>query len=410
MTLGLLSSRVAALSLGGALASGALAGCEDTGSSVPTVGELGEVVERLRLSRVLGGLSDLTFAAALPGTDTLLLLEQQGRIRSVENGALVDEPFLDLRDRVEAGGERGLLGLAFHPRFSENGLFYVHYSARAVSGTEIGNGDTVVSEFSRNGQGNTADPASERRVLTVDQPYGNHNGGMLAFSPLDGFLYIGMGDGGSARDPQGHGQNLGSLLGKMLRIDVDGRDAGEYGIPSGNMTGAGVRPEIWSYGLRNPWRYSFDDNGDLYIADVGQGDREEIDYEPAGEGGRNYGWNIMEGARCHEPMSGCNQDGLTLPVIEYGRDSGRSITGGYVYRGQAIPELRGVYLYADFATGLISALRLENGALVGSRDISSSINPDGVNNFTSFGVDAQGELYLLTGGGDGGALYRIEAR
>ena len=398
--------RFATLSLCSVLVAGALASCEDAGSSVPTVGELGEVVDRLRLNRVLQGLDAPTFAAALPGTDTLLVLEQAGRIRSVQNGELQAEPFLDIRDRVSAGGERGLLGLAFHPRFADNVLFYVHYSARTVDGTDIDNGDTVVSEFSVGAQG-TADPSSERRVLTVDQPYANHNGGMLAFSPRDGYLYIGLGDGGSARDPQGNGQNLDTLLGKMLRIDVDARDAGEYGIPSGNMTGSGVRPEIWSYGLRNPWRYSFDDNGDLYIADVGQGDLEEVDYEPAGEGGRNYGWKIMEGTSCHDPESGCNQDGITLPVVEYGRGSGRSITGGYVYRGQAIPELQGVYLYADYASGLISALRIENGALVGSKDITSSINPDDISGFTSFGVDAQGELYLLA---SNGGLYRIEAR
>jgi glucose/arabinose dehydrogenase len=267
----------------------------------------------------------------------------------------------------------------------------------------------VVAEFQRNGQENTADPASERRLLSVSQPFPNHNGGMIAFSPRDGFLYIGMGDGGSGGDPQGNGQNLDTLLGKMLRIDVDGRGAGEYGIPAGNMTGAGVRPEIWSYGLRNPWRFSFDSNGDLYIADVGQGDIEEVNYEPAGAGGRNYGWNTMEGSECFEPLEDCDRDGITLPVAEYDHDAGNSITGGFVYRGQAIPELRGVYFYADYTSGLIGALRIEDGALVGAKDITSSINPDGVSRITTFGVDAQGEVYLLTGGGNGG-LYRIEAR
>jgi glucose/arabinose dehydrogenase len=193
----------------------------------------------------------------------------------------------------------------------------------------------------------------------------------------------------------------------MLRIDVDGRDQGQYGIPTGNKTGSGVRPEIWSYGLRNPWRYSFDDNGDLYIADVGQGDVEEVDYEPAGEGGRNYGWNSMEGSSCFPANSDCDREGLTLPVVEYTHASGNSITGGYVYRGQAIPELRGVYLYADYQSGLIGSLRIEDGTLVGAQDITATINPDGVSGITSFGVDAQGEMYLLTGGGE---LYRIDPR
>ncbi len=409
MMLGFLARRVTTLGLYGLLAASAFSGCDDSGSDVPTVGELPEVVDRLRFTLILDGLQNPTFAAPLPGTDTLLVLEQPGRIRRVEAGQLLDEPFLDLRDRITAGGERGLLGLAFHPRFAENGRFYVHYSARALEGAAIGNGDTVVSEFAVAAEGNAGDPASERRVLTVDQPFANHNGGMLAFSPRDGFLYIGLGDGGSGGDPDANGQNLSSLLGKMLRIDVDARDQGEYGIPDGNMTGDRVRPEIWSFGLRNPWRYSFDENGDLYIADVGQGDVEEIDYEPAGEGGRNYGWKIMEGSRCFEPSSGCDATGITLPIVEYGRGAGRSITGGYVYRGQAIPELRGIYLYADYATGLIGALRVENGALAGSKDITSSINPDQLRNFTSFGLDAQGELYVLRGSGNG-ALYRIEAR
>ncbi|MEY4549944.1 MAG: hypothetical protein RL685_6139 [Pseudomonadota bacterium] len=408
MTLGLISLRISALSLCGVLVTGAFTACTDSGSSsVPNVGELGDVVDQLRLTRVLDGLAGPTFAAALPGTDTLLVLEQAGLIRRVEAGVLVTEPFLDIRDRVTAGGERGLLGLAFHPQFTENGRFYVHYSSRVAAGTDITAGDGVISEFVRSGQGATADAASERRVLVVEQPRANHNGGMLAFSPQDGFLYIGLGDGGGGGDPDANGQDMNAILGKMLRIDVDGREQGEYGIPAGNMTGNGVRPEIWSYGLRNPWRYSFDDNGDLYIADVGQGSLEEIDYEPAGAGGRNYGWNTMEGTSCYPDGADCERDGLTLPVVEYGRSSGRSITGGYVYRGQAIPDLRGVYLYADYASGLIGALRIEDQALVGSREITATINPDGVSDFTSFGVDSQGEMYLLT---SGGALYRIDPR
>ena len=382
--------------------------CSDSGSSpAPPLGEVGSIVLGLQLTRVAQGLDRPTFVTALPGTDSLLVLEQGGRVRWLENGQLRAEPFLDLSSRVlSSGGEQGLLGLAFHPRFSENGRFYLHYSS--VIGSGIRSGDGVVSEFTRRGAAATVDPASERRVLSVAQPYSNHNGGMLAFSPSNGYLYIGLGDGGSGGDPQGNGQNTGVWLGKMLRIDVDARDQGEYGIPEGNLIGNGVRPEIWSIGLRNPWRYSFDpDNGDLYIGDVGQNAVEEVDYEPSGSGGRNYGWNTMEGSRCYEPNSGCDQAGITLPVVEYSHDSGCSITGGYVYRGRAIPELRGVYFYADYCTGLIGTLRMENGALAGARDITASINPDGVQDFTSFGVDADGELYLAT---RSGSLYRIEAK
>ncbi|MEO8182183.1 MAG: PQQ-dependent sugar dehydrogenase [Deltaproteobacteria bacterium] len=383
--------------------------CSDSGTSFPTpsLGEVGSIVLKLELTRVTQGLDRPTFVTALPGTDALLVLEQGGRVRWLENGELRAEPFLDLSSRVlSSGGEQGLLGLAFHPRFSENGRFYLHYSS--VAGSGIRSGDGVVSEFTRTGAAATVDPASERRVLSVAQPYSNHNGGMLAFSPSDGYLYIGLGDGGSGGDPQGNGQNTGVWLGKMLRIDVDARDQGEYGIPEGNLTGNGVRPEIWSIGLRNPWRYSFDpDNGDLYIGDVGQNAVEEVDYEPSGTGGRNYGWNTTEGSRCYEPNSGCDQGSVTLPVVEYSHESGCSITGGYVYRGRAIPDLRGAYFYADYCTGLIGTLLMENGALSGARDITASINPDGLKDFTSFGVDADGELYLAT---RSGSLYRIEAK
>jgi glucose/arabinose dehydrogenase len=396
---------VSPLAVGCALLASA---CSDssTGSPLPPLGEVGVVVERLQLTSVVAGLDRPTFVTALPGTDALLVLEQSGRVRWLENGQLRAEPFLDLSGRVlSSGGEQGLLGLAFHPRFAENGRFYVHYSS--VAGSGIRAGDGVVSEFTRSGTAATVDPASERRVLSVAQPFANHNGGMLAFSPSDGFLYIGLGDGGSGGDPQGNGQNTGVWLGKMLRIDVDARDQGEYGIPDGNLTGSGVRPELWSIGLRNPWRYSFDpDNGDLYIADVGQNAVEEVDYEPSGTGGRNYGWNSTEGSRCYEPRSGCDQQDISLPVLEYSHDSGCSITGGYVYRGRAIPALRGVYFYADYCTGLIGTLRMENQALSGARDITSTINPDGIKDFTSFGVDADGELYLTT---RGGSLYRVEA-
>ncbi len=381
--------------------------CSDSGSSsLPATGEVGDVVDHLHLTRVVDGLDRPTFISALPGSDVLLVLEQGGRVRWIEDGQLRTEPFLDLGDRVQSsGGEQGLLGLAFHPSFRDNGRFFVHYSTTARDG--LRGGDGVISEFSRSAAATSVDASTQRQVLSVAQPYSNHNGGMLAFSPRDGFLYIGLGDGGSGGDPQGNGQNLGAWLGKMLRIDVDARDQGEYGIPDGNVTDSGARPEIWSYGLRNPWRFSFDpDNGDLYIADVGQNAVEEVDYEPRGAGGRNYGWNSMEGSRCYEPNSGCDQGGTTPPVLEYSHDSGCSITGGYVYRGRAIPDLRSVYFYADYCSGLIGTLHMQDGALGGSRDITASLNPDGITDFTTFGTDSDGELYIAT---RGGSIYRIDA-
>jgi glucose/arabinose dehydrogenase len=380
------------------------AACGDSvRTGLPSVGEIGKVVDQLRLTPVASGLTQPTFLTALPGSDTLLVLEQRGRIRKIEAGELAAEPFLDLTDRVTSGGEQGLLGLAFHPNFAENGRFFVHYSAREG---EV-SGDGVISEFVRRGSELRVDAGTERRLMAVGQPFANHNGGMLAFSPSDGLLYIGLGDGGSGGDPQENGQNTQRWLGKMLRIDVDARDAGEYGIPEGNMVGAGVRPEIWSYGWRNPWRFSFDAaNGDLYVGDVGQGEVEEVDYEPKGAGGRNYGWNSLEGSQCFRPNNGCERAGTTLPVAEYSHASGCSITGGYVYRGQAIPDLRGVYLYADYCSGLFGSLRIEAEQVIGQRDITASINPEGLEQITSFGVDGQGEMYVLV---RAGTAYRIDA-
>jgi len=400
---------VVCAALGVALSFGAL-GCDDeSNGGLGTVGDAGAAVRSLRLTSVTSGLAQPTFVAPLPGTEVLLVLEQGGKIRRIEDGELASEPFLDLTARVLSGGERGLLGLAFHPGFADNGRLFVHYSANvAEPDAGIRRGDGIISEFVASPVGSlTADPASERRLLSISQPYSNHNGGMLAFSPRDGFLYIGLGDGGSGGDPEGNGQNLGTWLGKMLRIDVDSRSQGQYGIPDGNMTGDGVLPEIWSYGWRNPWRFSFDAaNGDLYAADVGQDSQEEVDYEPSGVGGRNYGWKVMEASRCFRSGSGCDQQGLTLPVAEYSHDLGCSITGGYVYRGQAIAGLSGTYLYADYCSGRFGSLRIEGRKLVAHQDITASINPDNLSNFTSFGVDQEGELYVLDGAG---TLRRITA-
>jgi glucose/arabinose dehydrogenase len=389
----------------------------------------------LKLTPLVGGLDLPTYVTAAPGDgERLFVLEQRGNIRVVRGTELEPTPWANLTDRVfttlPAYSEYGLLGLAFHPGFAENGRVFIHYSSLAVPDAGIGEGAGVISEFSVGPSG--LDPASERRLLVVEQPEGNHNGGMLAFSPRDGFLYIGLGDGGGQGDPRSNGQNLGSWLGKMLRIDVDGASGTPYAIPAGNMTGAGVLPELWSYGLRNPWRFSFDAcSAELYIGDVGQNLLEEIDVEPPGSGGRNYGWSVVEGSSCFNdvpdeppgprasftaPLDSCEEAGITPAVAEYNRAWGCSLTGGYVYRGQAIPSLRGAYLYADYCTGSFGRLRVEGGTLLEQVDITSDLNPDGLFSFSSFGTDNAGELYVLSHSGEAfpafagnaGALYRID--
>ena len=326
------------------------------------------------------------------------MVEQAGRIRVVRNGAIA-ATFLDISSRISSGGERGLLGLAFHPQFASNGRFFVNYTDRS--------GDTNVSEFRVNPPtSDVADATSERQVLFVDQPFANHNGGGLAFGN-EGFLYIGLGDGGSGGDPQRNGQNLGTRLGKMLRIDVSA--ASGFGVPPDNpfVGRAGVLPEIWAYGLRNPWRYAFDrSTGDLYIGDVGQGALEEIDVGLASRrGGENYGWNITEGSRCYSPSSNCPMAGITLPVAEYGRSDGFSVTGGVVYRGCRMPGYAGTYFYADYGTGLIRSFRLENGQAVDPRDWRSALGGDTtIRNPSSFGTDADGEIYIVD---YTGSIYRI---
>lgn len=363
----------------------------------------------LKLTSIVTGLTAPVFATRAPGDDArLYIVEQPGRVRVLEDGALASEPFLDISARLTDGNlEQGLLGLAFHPEYAQNGRFFVHYSSAGDSAAGIESGDGVISELRRSADSATrADPDSERRLMTISQPYDNHNGGMLAFSPRDGFLYAGLGDGGSANDPQGNGQNLGTWLGKILRLDVDAAPAGRtYGIPAGNMTGNAL-PEIWSYGWRNPWRFSFDScTGDLYVGDVGQNRLEELDYEPAGSGGRNYGWKITEGNSCRSGST-CDTNGLTPPVLDYPRAFGCSVTGGYVYRGAGIPALRGHYIYGDYCTGNMGRFRIEDGAAVDVQDITADINPDGVTEISSFAEDLNGEMLMIS---RGGAIYRIEA-
>lgn len=366
-------------------------------------------VPGLQLTEVVTGLNQPLYATSAPGDATrLYIVEQRGRILVFDNGQLASEPFLDIDGRVtNDSNEQGLLGLAFHPEYAQNGRFFVHYSSSGDSANGINAGGGVISEFRRSADSATrADPASERRLMTISQPYSNHNGGMLAFSPKDGYLYAGLGDGGSANDPQGNGQKRDTWLGKMLRLDVDAAPAGRaYGIPAGNMTGGGTLPENWSYGWRNPWRFSFDScTGDLYVGDVGQNRFEEIDYEPAGAGRRNYGWKVLEANACLEGSS-CQRAGMTAPILEYPRSWGCSVTGGYVYRGSAIPALRGYYFYADYCMGNIGRLRIENGAAVDAEDITRDINPDGVNEITSFAIDPNGEMLVIA---RAGIIYRIE--
>jgi glucose/arabinose dehydrogenase len=394
-------------------------------------------VPSLKLTQVVGGLDLPTYVTSAPGDAArLFVLEQRGRIRVVRGGQIEAEPFIDLTSRVHTSlpgySEWGLLGLAFHPDYAVNGRVFIHYSSVAVEGTEIGDGDGVISEFTATGDAEL-DAASERRLLVVQQPELNHNGGMLAFGPEDGMLYIGLGDGGGQGDPRTNGQNLGTWLGKMLRIDVDAAGAGEYGIPAGNMTGAGVLPEIWSYGLRNPWRFSFDAcTADMYIGDVGQNLLEEIDFEPPNTGGRNYGWSVLESSSClnktpddpaaprpsfTNPLESCDTQGITPAVVEHTREWGCSLTGGYVYRGQAISALRGTYLYADYCSGNFGSFRVDGGASVAERDLTADLNPDGFISFSSFGTDNAGEVYVLshsgsafpTFTGEAGELYRIDA-
>jgi glucose/arabinose dehydrogenase len=289
-------------------------------------------------------------ASAHDGTGRLFVVEQPGRIRLVEDGRLVTRPFLDITSEIASGGERGLLGLAFHPDFPADPRLFVDYTDR--------DGDTVVSEFTVDpADGDVAEPGSERILLQIDQPFPNHNGGAVAFGP-DGMLYVAMGDGGSGGDPQGNGQRLDTLLAKILRIDVDGRPEGgaAYRIPDDNpfLGKPGAMPEIWLTGLRNPWRIRFDtETGDLWIGDVGQGAWEEIDVAPVGTGGLNFGWNVMEGFHCYQPDTGCDQAGLTLPIAEYGHGLGCAVIGGVVVRDADQGRLNGGYLFADECSGNI---------------------------------------------------------
>jgi glucose/arabinose dehydrogenase len=323
----------------------------------------------------------------------LFVVEQPGRIRIVENGRLLETPFLEISSRVRSGGERGLLGLAFHPDYRRNGRFIINYNRDS-------DGATVLAEYHVSDNRNLAGQ-DEKLLMVVPQPYANHNGGMVAFGP-DGFLYIARGDGGAGGDPGNRGQNREELLGKILRIDVD--QGTPYAIPVDNPFAAGGgRPEIFAYGLRNPWRFSFDrKTGELWAADVGQDDWEEVDVVRRGA---NYGWRIMEGNHCFSPSVGCLTTGLTPPVAEYRNQRPRcSVTGGYVYRGTRIPGLVGIYVYGDYCSGEVFGLSSVIQGAPGVSNTPQVLLSTGLK-ISSFGEDQDGELYVV---GHAGTVHRID--
>lgn len=337
--------------------------------------------------------TDITHAG--DSSNRLFIAEQRGRILIAKGNRINSRPFLDISNRISCCGERGLLGVAFPPGFAAKKYFYVNYTDRS--------GDTVIARYRVVSDPEMADPGSEEIILTIKQPYANHNGGQLAFGP-DGYLYIGMGDGGSAGDPQNHAQNSSSLLGKMLRIDVESGGK-PYAVPADNpyLNNKAFRPEIWATGLRNPWRFSFDrKTGDLYIADVGQNRYEEIHFEPKGtRGGINYGWNIMEGLHCYKSET-CDRKGLTLPIAEYDHDKGCSVTGGKIYRGKMFPKMHGIYFYGDYCSGRIWGLRQSDTGWSQKELTDSGLS------ISTFGEDEAGEVYVADYGK--GNIYKIEIK
>jgi glucose/arabinose dehydrogenase len=360
--------------------------------------QLGPGSPAIQLQQIvtLGDQRPVHLTHAGDGSGRLFVVEKQGRIRIVRNGAALPAPFLDISSLVNSsGGEQGLLSVAFHPDYETNGLLYVNYTGNS------GIGDTVIARYQVSPDDpDRADPNTALTLLTIEQPYRNHNGGLVKFGP-DGDLYVGMGDGGGGGDPRGNAQNRGTLLGKLLRIDVNGGQP--YAIPADNpfVNEPGARPEIWSYGLRNPWRFSFDRaTGDLYIADVGQNRYEWVHFQPAGQGGQNWGWDIVEGSHCFEPQQNCSPERFPKPIAEYDHSLGRSITGGYVYRGTSYPQLTGLYFYADYGSGRIWAAQQEASGTWHSEELLDSDLQ-----ISSFGEDESGELYLTSMGDN--AVYRL---
>jgi glucose/arabinose dehydrogenase len=387
-----------------------LGACENISRRVTTSGGVSKHGRRaqfdassvdLRLTRVARGLSSpLQITHAADGSKRLFVAEQDGLVRIIRKGALRSTPFLDITSLTEASGEQGLLGLAFHPNYSTTGRLFVNY-------TDL-NGDTVVAEYRRAKQNpGRADPKSARVLLTIDQPFPNHNGGDIKFGP-DGYLYIATGDGGSAGDPMDNGQSLSTLLGKLLRIDVDSPSGGRaYGIPADNpfVDREGARPEIYDYGLRNPWRFSFDRaTGDLWIADVGQDRYEEINVARSpNTAGLNFGWNIMEAHACYEPSDGCRRKGLEMPVAAYPHSKGCSVSGGFVYRGTSQPALSGGYFYGDYCSGIMWALNAKRP----NKDGPAVVLRSG-HNISTFGENEAGELFMADL--SSGEIFKLKAK
>jgi glucose/arabinose dehydrogenase len=353
----------------------------------------------IRLEAMTGGFTQPTHIThAGDGSGRVFVVERAGIIRVIRNNAMLPEPFLDITDKVIASGsEQGLLSAAFPPGYADKGYFYVNYTARP-------DGNTAVSRYRLTDDADRADPLSEEMILTVAQPFANHNGGQIAFGP-DGFLYIGMGDGGSGGDPRNNAQNPASLLGKILRIDTESAQSGGYAVPASNpfFGNNGYRAEIWALGLRNPWRFSFDrTSGDLYIADVGQNAREEVNFQNrSGTGGENYGWNIMEGSLCFRE-SGCSSEGLVLPVAEYDQSLGDcSVTGGFVYRGSEFSQIQGLYFYGDYCSGRIRAMRRSGTSFISDVLLDTSLR------ISTFGEDEAGNLYVVDY--SGGGIHKLAA-
>jgi glucose/arabinose dehydrogenase len=350
----------------------------------------------IKAEPVVTGLSspvDITHAG--DGSGRLFITLQGGRVVIFDGVQILSPPFLDINSLVSSGGERGLLGAAFHPNYVGNGFFYVSYTDTA--------GDSVIARYSVSLDPNRADPTSGVILLTIPQPFSNHNGGQLHFGP-DGYLYIGIGDGGSGGDPQNNGQDLETLLGKILRIDVD--SGFPFTVPPDNpfVGVVGAREEIWSFGLRNPWRFSFDRlTGDMFIGDVGQNSWEEVDFQPANStGGENYGWRLMEGNSCFNPAINCNNGTLTLPILVYDHSVGCSVTGGYLYRGSKNPNLNGLYLYGDFCSGLIWGAQED-----GLGGWNTTVLLDTNFSISTFGEDESGEIYFAHLSATDGTIYQV---
>lgn len=373
--------------------------CGGGGGSFTTTPPPPSGTPSIALTPFVSGLSSpIDFQTPDDGSGRIFIVQQSGTIRIVSGGSLLTTPFLDITSKVNFdSAEQGLLGLAFHPNYSQNKLFYLNYDR--LSGGQM---QTVIAEYQLSADPNAADPASERILLTVNQPFPNHKGGQMAFGP-DGFLYIAFGDGGGGGDPQGNGQNRQTLLGKIVRIGVDPPFSTglQYAIPADNpFVGTSDRGEIFAYGFRNPWRFSFERGATrLFVADVGQDKFEEVDLV---EKGLNYGWNTMEGAHCFNPSSGCSMTGLTLPIAEYDHNEGATVIGGYVYHGTAISGLAGAYVFGDFGNGRIYQLTESSGTWTRTLLLSSG------HNMSAFGQDASGELYVVDY--VNGSVFKITAQ